>query len=218
MQTSSSPLWLSKVWKRAPLFLATITGVNQFLVFLPYVNFKEVAISSLRCLPNKVEKRINELPELLQSLFTDFMEIKNLHFEIFYYCIHNKAGVPISSSRAVYCRYSSSDNERKFEMVFYDCFFAQMDFMLKVHAVINLAHSEKEWSNFVQVTWKIIYSSLPCHASLLSSGCLEWDLHTLPLFNMLTRPKINYRDPVDEWRGWRENGDDCMRIRCQIRP
>ena len=107
-----------------------------------------------------------------------------------------------SSSRAIYCWYSSSDNERKFEMVFYDCFFAQMDFMLKVHAVINLAHSEKEWSNFVQVTLKIIYSSLPCHASLLSSGCLEWDVHTLPLFNMLIRPKINYRDAVDEWRGW----------------
>ena len=107
-----------------------------------------------------------------------------------------------SSSRAIYCRYSSSANERKFEMVFYDCFFAQMDFMLKVHAVINLAHSEKEWSNFVQVTLKIIYSSLPCHASLLSSGCLERDVHTLPLFNKLTRPKINYGDPVDEWRGW----------------
>ena len=77
-----------------------------------------------------------------------------------------------------------------------------MDFMLKVHAVINLTHSEKEWSNLVQVTLKIIYSSLPYHASLLSSGCLEWDVHTLPLFNMLTRPKINYGDPVDEWRGW----------------
>ena len=86
-------------------------------------------------------------------------------------------------------------------MVFYDCFFAQMD-MLKVHAAINLAYSEKEWSNFVQVTLKIIYSSVPCHASLFSSGCLEWDVHTLPLINMLTRPKINYGDPVDEWRGW----------------
>ena len=30
----------------------------------------------LRCLQNKVEKRINELPELLPSLFMDFMEIK----------------------------------------------------------------------------------------------------------------------------------------------
>ena len=87
-------------------------------------------------------------------------------------------------------------------MVFYDCFFAQMDFMLKVHAAINLAYSEKEWSNFVQVTLKIIYSSLPCHVSLLSSGCLEWDVHTLPLFNILTRPKISYGDPIDEWRGW----------------
>ena len=42
-----------------------------------------------------MEKRINELPELLPSLLTDFMEIKNLHSEIFYYRIHNKAGVSI---------------------------------------------------------------------------------------------------------------------------
>ena len=87
--------WLSKFWKRAPLFLATITGVNQFLVFLPYVNFEKVAISSLSCLPNKVEKRINELPELLPSLFKDFMAIKSLHFEIFYYRRQNKAGLSI---------------------------------------------------------------------------------------------------------------------------
>ena len=37
-----------------------------------------------------------------------------------------------SSSRAIYCSYSPSANERKFEMVFYDRFFAHIDFMLKV--------------------------------------------------------------------------------------
>lgn len=191
MQTSSSPLAL-QIWKRAPLFLATITDVNQSLVFLPYVNF---AISSLRCLQNKVEKRINELLELVPSLFTDFMEIKNLHLEIFYYCIHDKAGVPILLEGNLW--YSSSAKERlSLKWYFMTAFLAQM---LKVHAAINLAYSEKEWSNFVQVTLKIIYSSLPCHASLLSNGCLEWDVHTLPLYNMLTRPKINYGDPVDEW-------------------
>ena len=68
---------------------------NQFLVFLPYVNFEKVAISSLRSLQNKVEKWINEIPELLPSLFKDFMEIKNLHLKIFYYRRHNKAGVSV---------------------------------------------------------------------------------------------------------------------------
>ena len=79
----------------SPLFLATITGVNQFLVSLPYVNFEKVAISSLSCLQNKVEKQINELPEVLPSLFKDFMEIKSLYFEIFYYRRQNKEGVSI---------------------------------------------------------------------------------------------------------------------------
>ena len=93
----------------------------------------------LRCLQNKVEKRINELPELLPSLFTDFMEIKNLHFEIFYYRRHNKEGVSIlSSEQFTACWYIPSVNEKKLEMVFFDCFFAEMDFILKVQWWIKL--------------------------------------------------------------------------------
>ena len=68
---------------------------NQSLVFLRYVNFEKVAISSLRSLQNKVEKRINEIPELFTSLFKDFMEIKNLLFKIFYYRRHKKTGVSV---------------------------------------------------------------------------------------------------------------------------
>ena len=102
-------------------------------------------ISSLRCLPNKVEKRINELPELLPSLFSDFMEIKSLHFDIFYYRIHNKAGVPILLEDNILLILTVLLlTKESLKWYFMTTFFAQMDFMLNVHAVINLAYSEKE--------------------------------------------------------------------------
>ena len=94
------PKTLRSVWFAYPSYfenepLSSLLQFNHSLVFLPYVNFEKVAISSLRSLQNKMEKRINELPELLPTLFKDFMEIKNLLFKIFYYRRHNKAGVSV---------------------------------------------------------------------------------------------------------------------------